>query len=37
MGEKRNVYMIFAGKKGGKRLLGRSRHRWKDDIKIDLR
>jgi hypothetical protein len=33
MGEKRNAYRILVGK----RPLGRHRHRWEDNIKIDLR
>jgi hypothetical protein len=37
MGEKRNAYMILAGKPEGKRLLGRPRRRWVDNIKMDLR
>jgi hypothetical protein len=37
MGEKRNAYRIFMGKPEGKRSLGRSRHRWDDNIKKDLR
>jgi hypothetical protein len=36
MGEKRNVYRIFVGKPEGKRPLGRPRHRWIDNIKMDL-
>jgi hypothetical protein len=36
-GEKRNAYMILAGKPEGKRPLGRTRHRWVDKIKMDLR
>jgi hypothetical protein len=32
MGEKRNAYRILVG-----RPLGRPRHRWVDNIKIDLR
>jgi hypothetical protein len=36
-GAKRNVYRILVGKLEGKRPLGRRRHRWVDDIKIDLR
>jgi hypothetical protein len=35
-GEKRNAYRIL-GKPEGKRPLGRSRRRWVDNIKIDLR
>jgi hypothetical protein len=37
MGEKRNAYRILVGKPEGKRLRGRSRRRWADNIKIDLR
>jgi hypothetical protein len=36
MGEKRNVYRLLAGKPEGKRPLGRPRHRWIDNIKMDL-
>jgi hypothetical protein len=34
---KRNAYRIFVGKPEGKRLLGRHRRRWVDNIKMDLR
>jgi hypothetical protein len=37
MGEKRNAYRILMGKSEGKRLLGRPRSRWDDNIKTDLR
>jgi hypothetical protein len=37
IGEKRNAYRILMGKPEGKRPLGRPRHRWVDNIKIDLR
>jgi hypothetical protein len=37
MGEKRNEYRILVGKPEGKRPLGRSRRRWMDNIKMDLR
>jgi hypothetical protein len=37
MGEKRNAYRILVGKPEGKRLLGRPRHRWEDNIRMDLR
>jgi hypothetical protein len=33
---KRNVYRLLVGKPKGKRPLGRQRHRWIDNIKIDL-
>jgi hypothetical protein len=36
-GEKRNGYRILVGKPEGKRPLGGPRHRWVDNIKIDLR
>jgi hypothetical protein len=37
MGEKGNVYRILVGKTEGKRPLGRPRHRWVDNIKMDHR
>jgi hypothetical protein len=37
IGEKRNAYRILVGKPEGKRPLGRTRHRWADNIKIDHR
>jgi hypothetical protein len=36
MGEKRNTYRLLVGKPKGKRPLGRLRHRWVDNIKINL-
>ena len=30
------MYRVLAGKPEGKRPLGRSRHRWEDNIKMDL-
>jgi hypothetical protein len=36
MGEKSNVYRLLVGKPEGKTLLGRPRHRWIDNIKMDL-
>jgi hypothetical protein len=33
----RNAHMILVGKPEGKRSLGRSRRRWVDNVKIDLR
>jgi hypothetical protein len=32
-----NMYKILIGGPEGKRPLGRSRHRWEDNIKIDPR
>jgi hypothetical protein len=37
MGEGRNVYRVLLGKPEGKRPLDRPRHRWEDEIKMDLR
>ena len=36
MGERRDVYRNLVGKPEGKRLLGRPRHRWEDNINMDL-
>ena len=36
MGESRGVYRVLVGKPEGKRLLGRPRRRWEDNIKMDL-
>jgi hypothetical protein len=36
MGEKRNAYRSLVGKPEGKRPLGRPRHRWMDNIRMDL-
>jgi hypothetical protein len=36
-GEKTNAYRILVGKREGNTLLGRPRHRWVDNIKMDLR
>jgi hypothetical protein len=36
MGEMRGAYRVSEGKTEGKRLLGRSRHRWENRIKMDL-
>jgi hypothetical protein len=36
-GVKRNACRILVGKPEGKRPLGRPRHRWVDNIKMDLR
>jgi hypothetical protein len=37
MGEKRNAYRLLVAKPEGKRPLRKPRHRWVDNIKIDLR
>ncbi|KAJ4444371.1 hypothetical protein ANN_06163 [Periplaneta americana] len=37
MGESRNAYRVLVGRPEGKRPLGRPRHRWEDNIKMDLR
>jgi len=36
MGERRGVYSVLVGKHEGKRLIRRPRHRWEDNIKMDL-
>jgi hypothetical protein len=36
MGEKRNAYRLVVGNPEGKRPLGRPRHRWVDNIRMDL-
>jgi hypothetical protein len=37
MGERRGAYRVLVGKPEGRRPLGRPRHRWEDNIKMDLR
>ena len=37
MGEGRGVYRVRVGKPEGKRPLVRPRHRWEDNIKMDLK
>jgi hypothetical protein len=37
MGVKRNACRILVGNPEGRRPLGRPRHRWVDNIKMDLR
>ena len=34
--ERSNVYKVLVGKPEGNRQLGRPRHRWEDNIKMDL-
>jgi hypothetical protein len=37
MGQNRSAYRILVEKPEGKELLDRARHRWVDNIKMDLR
>jgi hypothetical protein len=37
MGEGRGVYRVLVGRPEGKRLVGRPRRRWEDNIEMDLR
>ena len=37
MEQSRNASRVLVGKPQGKRPLGRPRHRWEDNIKMDLR
>jgi len=36
MEERRGVYRVLVGKPEGKKPPGRPRHRWEDNIKMDL-
>ena len=36
MGERKDLYRFLVEKPEGKRPLGRPRHRWEDNIKMDL-
>ena len=36
MGERRDIYRALVGKPEGKRQLWRPRHRWEDNIKMDI-
>jgi hypothetical protein len=36
IGEKRNAYRLLVGKPDERRPLGRPRHRWVDNIRMDL-
>jgi hypothetical protein len=36
MGERRGAYRALVGKPEGRRPLARPRHRWEDNIKMDL-
>jgi len=37
IGDRRGAYWVLIGKPEGKRPLGRPRHRWENNNKIDLR
>jgi hypothetical protein len=37
MGERRSVYRGLVGKPEGRRPLGKPRHRWEDNIRMNLR
>jgi hypothetical protein len=37
MGASRNAYRVLVGRPEGKRPVGKSRRRWEDNIKMDLR
>jgi len=36
MGERRGLFGVLVGKHEGKRPLGKLRHRWEENIKMDL-
>ena len=36
MGEGRGVHRVLVGKPEGKRPFGKPRHKWEDNIKMDL-
>jgi hypothetical protein len=36
MGERRGLYRVVVGKPEGKKPLGRPKHRWEDNINMDL-
>ena len=36
MGKRRGIYRVLVRKPEGKRPLGRHKHRWEDNIKMDL-
>jgi hypothetical protein len=37
IGEGIGMYRVLVGKPEGKRPMGRPRHRWEDNVKMDLR
>jgi len=36
IGESRGIYRVLVRKREGNKPLGRPRHRWEDNIKIDI-
>jgi len=36
MGERRGTYRILMGRSEGRKQLGKLRHRWENNIKVDL-
>jgi hypothetical protein len=36
MGDRRHAYRVLVGKPEGRRPLGKPRHRWEDNIKMDF-
>jgi hypothetical protein len=36
MGEKKNAYRLLVGNPEGRRPLGRPRHKWVDNVRMDL-
>jgi hypothetical protein len=36
MGKRRDAYRALVGKSEGRKALGKPRHRWENNIKIDL-
>ena len=36
IGERRGIFQVLVGKPEGKRPLGKLRHRWEDNIKMEL-
>jgi hypothetical protein len=36
MGARRGAYRVLVGRPEGNKPLGKPRHRWKDNIKVDL-
>jgi hypothetical protein len=37
MGKRRGAYRVLVGRPEGRKQLGRHRHGWEDNIKMDLR